>query len=310
MKKIFITGVDGMIGAELVKKIVNSDCDISAIGTSDLTNIKNKNNYHFYKYELSDNKDEIIQLLLRNSFDILIHLGYTVDNDLSEIMTEEIVKKSMDVDSYLYSIAEKAKIKAIILLSTHMAYGSQKKDSHISENFDENPESLYGTMKVESEQTLIAYANKDVYKGIIIRTCPIYSSTYIENLKSKIFDNEEKCGVIYGNGNYEFSLTHINNLTELICSMVNHIDDKDIQGVYNACDNTPVSAKDISDILIRKNILLPMVQKKKTGLLSMFKSKSTDNYREFNPIVITNNITFDNSKAKKYYRFPWDIKGI
>ena len=75
MKKVCITGADGFIGSNLVKKYLESGYYVVGIGLNDENIILENKNYKFYKIEF-DNYDKIPVILFEKDFESFIHLAW------------------------------------------------------------------------------------------------------------------------------------------------------------------------------------------------------------------------------------------
>lgn len=298
MKKIIVTGSSGFVGKNVTNTMLKRG--FSVIGIDSQPSDVNHSNFKFYQLNLLTQEKEVRKILEDSNADILVHLAYSADNGLVNPLTVEDVKDAVQVDDYLYKTANDAGIKGIFLLSTHQVYGKHKKNEIVSEYESENPETLYGELKVESEQTLINVSNEGSCYGVIMRTCPVYSEKYLFNLKAAAFDDEEKSPVVYGDGDYRISLTHVDNISDFICSVIDNGISKRYQGIYNICDSDTYQIDKIFNILKAKSLIGIIVQqKKKPKKEPLFGSLAKTNYYHVDAVEMCNSISYDNSKASK-----------
>lgn len=311
MKTVFITGASGLIGRELTKTLLSRGYNV--IGTdSSPSEFVGQPNYSFVQCSVTD-KAKISSILEGSKIDALIHLACSVDNDYSNIMDPNYAKDADACDKYIYKTAATAGISDILLLSTHLVYAPQKTREPIRETNADKPVTDYAKMKSESEKYLSAVIKKHPNtKGVIMRVCPIYTKTYIENLNARIYDPKDGCAFIYGTGDYGFSFCCLYNLIDFIWGVLEVPAGTNYQGVYNICDSKPIYAKEIVEY-IRTNFKLgPVIQRNygadavKSAIAFGNKRLKTD-YRCVDISTICNNVTFDNTKAQRISRFRWKL---
>ena len=229
MKKvIFITGVAGMVGSNLLKRISDSKNIIIGIDNYTLGEKKfiepflSKKNFFFFKYNL-DTKincsklENIIKknylsevwLLAANSdikkgiIDYRIDLKNTL---LTTINSLEFIKKY---------IKKKTKI---IFTSSSAVYGSHK--NKISElTSKKRPESSYGLMKLQSEQYLENFSYINSVNTLIFRfpnvIGPNLTHGLIFDMKKKI-NSKKKYIQVLGNGEQQKPYSHVSEILNCI----------------------------------------------------------------------------------------------
>lgn len=301
MKRIFITGGAGFIGISVSEKLLLQGHTVIAI---DKTKLNNQNlianpNYKFKQIDMFREKQNLMQYMIHEKPDILLHLAYTADNDIPDNLPPDIANESLYIDDWLYNMtAHTEQCKEILLLSTHRVYGNLRKDTRVNEEFMEKPVTMYGKMKFNAEQSLIETANKDNICGIIIRTCPIYTSNYDINLSSKIID-ENHVACIYGDGSYTFSFTALENLVKVIAAVADKEPSSKLQGIYNVADSKQYMASSMLNYFQRQKAFSDTVRKPKPPVFGGFGGeKNCYRYTEYSQLC--NSIIYDNIKAAKF----------
>ncbi len=311
MKTVFITGASGLMGSELAEALLAKGFKVVGVDNTPGAGADDPN-YTFIQASVDD-KDTITRAMNENNIDVLVHLACTVDNDLPNIITSAHEKQSAVADKYLYKAAIAAGASDLILISTHQVYAHQKTREPIRETVDEKPSTAYAKMKYESEKALAkAIKSANSAKGVIARTCPIYTKDYAPNLHAKIFDPKDNCSYIYGYGDYGFSFCCLYNLIDFILGILTVSEGINYQGIYNICDTKPIMAKEIVDFERQYHKLGAVIQRNygsdavKSALAFGSKSAKVD-YRYNDLSIICSNICYDNTKAQRISTFRWKL---
>lgn len=308
MSTVFITGASGLIGTELTEALLSKKFNV--IGTDEKpNNFVGQPNYSFIQANIED-KDRITSVFNGSKIDAVIHLACTVDNGWPSVITPSQEKEIANVDKYFYKAAASAGVSDFIMLSTHQVYANQKSREPIREDLGEKPFSLYGKLKYESEKAFLKTVGKTAVNGVVMRVCPIYTKTYSDNLKSRIFDPKDGCCYVYGYGDYGFSFCCLYNLIDFIVAA---LQTKVQQGVYNICDSKPISAKNIVEFLREFHKLGPVIQKNYgtdavRAAVTLTNSKTSKADYRYNDIaLVCSNISYDNTKAQRISTFRWKL---
>ena len=277
-KVIFITGVAGMMGSELLEKLINNNKIIIGIDNFKLgkkiyirKHISNKN-FYFLNIDLSKpiinsrldlylkkNKLEEIWLLAANS-DIQKGILNPNEDFKNTFMT------TYNTLNYLKKFLKKN--TKLIFASSSAIFGSVK--HKISERTPANyPESNYGSMKLASESYIASYAKNHLLKSFIFRFPNVVGKNLTHGILydfRKKFLSKQNVVKVLGNGNqkkpYSFSseildsMKYISNLNFKTYINYFHLGPKD-KGIY---------VKDIVKIFKKKFKLKKIkYQKSKTG---------------------------------------------
>ena len=230
MKKIIlITGIAGMVGSNLLEKIINSKnliigIDNFALGDKKfLKKFNNKKNFFFLKKnldrEIIDKKlEQIIKknylseiwLLAANS-DIQKGIkDYKVDLNntlLTTINSLEFLKNFLQKDT------------KIIFTSSSAVYGEQIE--RISEKLkNKNPLSNYGIMKLQSEIYLKYYSKINNINTLIFRfpnvVGPNLTHGLVFDMKKKITLKNNNYIQVLGNGEQQKPYSHVSEILDCI----------------------------------------------------------------------------------------------
>tara|TARA_A100001015_G_scaffold264698_1_gene312526 strand:+ start:877 stop:1830 length:954 start_codon:yes stop_codon:yes gene_type:complete len=229
MKKvIFITGIAGMVGSNLLKKLSNSKNIIIGIDNYILGKKKfidpflSKKNFFFFKCNLDDKiastkLENIIKknylsevwLLAANSDIKKGIIDYRTDlknTHLTTINTLEFLKKYIKKNT------------KIIFTSSSAVYGTHKfKISELTSK--KRPESNYGLMKLQSEQYLENFSYINSVNTLIFRfpnvVGPNLTHGLIFDMKKKI-NSKKKYIQVLGNGEQQKPYSHVSEILNCI----------------------------------------------------------------------------------------------
>lgn len=314
MKTVLVTGACGVIGERVCSGLIKKNNMVIAVDTHPSEYNEFKINYQYIKAGPLDK--EIYAYIFREySIDTVIHLACSVDNDFDNIISPDKIKISNVCDSYIYKMAVAANVGQFVLLSTSQVYEVPKSREPIREDDNLKCITNYAKLKYNSEQTL----QFDVKKAenmvcAIIRTAPIYSLDYYENLTAKIIDPKDNTAFIYRIGDYGFHFCCLHNLVDFILCFLKQGTEPLYSGFYNVGDQFITSAMEIVEYMRSNHKLGPVLQRKEKNetiqnIISKF-SKNNDeiiNYRYFDYSKIFNNTMLDTTRAKKLCTFKWNI---
>ncbi len=163
-KKIFITGGAGYVGTELTELLLNKGYIVTVY---DLLiygdNLKKHKNLKVIKGDIRD------QNKIENSIsdhDTIIHLA-CISNDPSFELNPTLGKEiNLDCFEPLVRLSKKKGIKKFIYASSSSVYGIKKND-HVTEDMKLEPLTDYSKFKVDCENILLKYMDKNFFVNIL-----------------------------------------------------------------------------------------------------------------------------------------------
>ncbi|MAS52311.1 MAG: UDP-glucose 4-epimerase [Flavobacteriales bacterium] len=170
MKKIFITGGAGYVGAVLTPYLLNKGYEVTVLDLMIYGEevLKKNKNLKIIKGDIRD-----LNLLKREipGHEVLIHLA-CISNDPSFELNPKL-GKSINLDAFepLVEVSKNSLIKRFIYASSSSVYGL-KKEKEIHEDIVLEPLTDYSKYKVECEQILKTYKT-DQFTPIIIRPATV-----------------------------------------------------------------------------------------------------------------------------------------
>lgn len=173
IKKVLITGSNGLLGQKLVYRLKNKN-DIKLIATSKGENrILDKLGYIYHPLDIT-NKQEVEKVFSNYLPDVIINTAAMTNVDACETQQDLCRKLNVDAVDYLIDAIKKQELKHpnykchFIHLSTDFIFDG--KDGPYDENAQPNPLSFYGQSKLDAENLVI---NSGI-KYTIVRTIIVY----------------------------------------------------------------------------------------------------------------------------------------
>ena len=153
MKKILITGANGMLGREAVQ--IFSDCGYQVIkGTRENLDITNR--------------DLVNEFFAKNDFDLVLHAAaYTKVDDAES--NKELAFLINSEGAKNVAIASRKKLIPIIYISTDYVFDGEKGSPYLPQD-KTNPINIYGASKLAGEEEI----KKENPKHYIVRTSWLY----------------------------------------------------------------------------------------------------------------------------------------
>ncbi len=174
MKKILITGSNGLLGQKLVYNLIHRS-DVQVIAASIGANRLIKKEGYVYEPLDITNKEEVLTVLSKYKPDVVINTAAMTNVDACETKREECwalnvksVQNFVDAIEQLKTVDSRHQTQ-LIHLSTDFIFDGEKGSEYL-ETDKPNPQSYYALSKFESEQVLL----KSKIKWTIIRTIIVY----------------------------------------------------------------------------------------------------------------------------------------
>ncbi len=173
MKKILITGSNGLLGQKLVYALIKR-MDIQVIATSVGPNRLIKQEGYIYEPLDITNKSEVEAVIKKYQPDVIINTAAMTNVDACETKREECWTLNVtSVQNFVDVISQQSKTDnqqpLFIHLSTDFIFDGEKGSEYL-ETDKPNPQSYYALSKFESEKVL----GKSAIKWAIARTIIVY----------------------------------------------------------------------------------------------------------------------------------------
>ena len=257
MKKIVITGSNGLLGQTLVNLLMKAPENYSVFGLSKGDNRMNRNDFLYYDIDIT-NYSQLEQCITYIQPSFIINTAAMTNVDTCELKPEECNNLNIEAVKYLTQICTKLNIH-FIQISTDFIFDGSK--GIYKETDLPNPLSTYGHSKLKAENIV---KNSGVNFSIL-RTILVYGKGV--NLKRNnivlwvkdMLENNKEITIV--DDQYRMP-TYVEDLA-MACKL---IIDKNISGVYHISSNELLSvfeiANQIADVFgLNKKLIKPISSK-------------------------------------------------
>ena len=257
MKKIVITGSNGLLGQTLVNILMKAPENYSVFGLSKGDNRMNRNDFLYYDIDIT-NYSQLEECITYIQPSFIINTAAMTNVDTCELKPEECNNLNIEAVKYLTQICTKLNIH-FIQISTDFIFDGSK--GFYKETDLPNPLSIYGHSKLKAENIV---KNSGVNFSIL-RTILVYGK--VVNLKRNnivlwvkdMLENNKEITIV--DDQYRMP-TYVEDLATA-CKL---IVDKNISGVYHISSNELLSvfeiANQIADVFgLNKKLIKPISTK-------------------------------------------------
>lgn len=257
MKKIVITGSNGLLGQTLVNLLLKEPENYSVIGLSIGNNRMNRNDFQFYNIDIT-NYDQLKQCISNIKPSVIINTAAMTNVDICELKHYECNLLNVQAVKHLAQICDMFNIH-LIQISTDFIFDGT--EGTYKETDVPNPLSVYGHSKLKAENII---KSSDINFSIL-RTILVYGK--VNNSKKsnivlwvkEMLENNKEITIV--DDQYRMP-TYVEDLA-MACKL---IVDKKISGVYHISSNVLLSvfeiANQIADVFgLNKKLIKPISTK-------------------------------------------------
>ena len=254
MKKIVVTGSNGLLGQTLVDLLLKEKNKYQVTGFSRGENRSGRNDFEYVSIDITD------ELLLREKLteykpDVIVNTAAMTNVDACENDKETCNALNIDVVQYLKNYSEKNNTH-LIHISTDFIFDGEK--GFYKENDTPNPLSHYGWSKLKSEEIL----TESTVDYTILRTILVYGKVYDMSRSNivlwvkKMLEEGKEITIV----NDQFRMpTYVEDLA-MACKLSI---DKKAKGIFNVSSNTLLSVFEIAQEIaeafnLDKNLIKPI----------------------------------------------------
>ncbi len=278
MRTILVTGASGFIGANLVKRLLTTEKDITVIGLDNmndyydvrikeerLSELQKYNNYTFIKGNIA-NKE-----LINNLFEQ--YRPYIVVNFAAQAgVRYSITNPDAYIESNLigfYNILEACRhypVEHLVYASSSSVYGSNKKVPYSTDDKVDNPVSLYAATKKSNELMAHAYSKLYNIPSTGLRFFTVYGPAGRPDMAYFSFTSKLVKGdtiEIFNYGNCKRDFTYVDDIVEGVIRVMKRPPEKKNgedglpippYAVYNIGNSNPENLLDFVQILSQELI--------------------------------------------------------
>lgn len=282
---IFVTGVAGFIGSNLVLDLLKTQSPINIVGIDNLNDyydvsIKewrleqietcakehSESKWTFVKGDISDSA-LINSLFAEHKFDIVVNLAaqagvrYSITNPDAYVQSNLIgFYNILEACRHSYDNGEKG-VEHLVYASSSSVYGSNKKVPYSTDDKVDNPVSLYAATKKSNELMAHAYSKLYNIPSTGLRFFTVYGPAGRPDMAYFGFTNKLLNGdkiQIFNYGNCKRDFTYIDDIVEGVKRVMAGAPSRETGGdglpippyaVYNIGNQNPENLLDFVDIL-------------------------------------------------------------
>jgi len=220
MKRIIITGVNGIIGSELSRRFIDKGYYVIGIDrTESKGEEEDGGQFKYIKLDITD-KDKVGQFFSDLSFDYLIHCAALVHKNSPDLSFDNFMRINFEGTKNIFdSVIENKNISGFggaIFFSTIEVYGGEGRGEVISEGDECRPITFYGKSKLAAEKYLVKLNKESKLPITILRLTPVYSESFLRNAKRRVLIGGDKLFYRVGDGEQRISLCSRNNVIDVV----------------------------------------------------------------------------------------------
>jgi nucleoside-diphosphate-sugar epimerase len=176
---IALTGITGMVGSHLIKKLIEENTEGSPYNIRALIRegsvVEHLKTFEDVDYIIGGLEDRESLAKLVQDVDVLVHLAH-FPGPVQAV--DELVKVNVNGTFDLLEEAKKAKVKQVVFMSACTVFGqilpSVDKENPLDENHPVYPSSLYGSIKSSIEGFCHYYHKSRAFDVTILRPVTVY----------------------------------------------------------------------------------------------------------------------------------------
>ncbi|WP_157151090.1 NAD(P)-dependent oxidoreductase [Brachyspira sp. SAP_772] len=238
MKKVIVTGINGLIGQYIAKPLQELDFEVYGIGRGDITT----DNFHYIKTDIN-NPIEIENVFDKIKAEYLIHLAWDIKDLNSHVHFELFLSSLLMLKHFIKNGGKK-----VIFIGTCSEYDFY--DRAIKETDNVNPRNLYSKYKNYLREISEFYCLKNNIDFCWARVFYVYGKN--ENPKRifpYIINNlKENKKVVINHSQLKKDYMFAGDVAKAIALITN----SNFNGIINICSGKPISLKEFALIIAKK----------------------------------------------------------
>ena len=251
MKRIVITGVDGIIGSELRRRFIDKGYYVIGIDKTESKEgegSSRRGQFEYVKLDITD-KDKVGQFFSDLSFDYLIHCAALVHKNSPDLSFDNFMRINFEGTKNIFDSVMGNKsnsgFRGAIFFSTIEVYGGEGRDGVISEDDECKPITFYGKSKLAAEKYLGELNKENKLPITILRITPVYSRDFLRNVKRRVLIGGDKFFYRVGDGEQRISLCSRENVIDVVETCIEG--GVPFGEVFNIADDKVYSFNDLSN---------------------------------------------------------------
>ena len=285
MRTYFITGTSGFIGANLVKRILEEEKDVTVIGLDNMNNyydvnlkeyrlneLRKHDNFIFVKGNLAD-KECVETIFKEYKPEIVVNLAAQAGVRYSIVNPDAYIESNLIGFYNILECCRHYEVEHLVYASSSSVYGSNKKVPYSTEDKVDNPVSLYAATKKSNELMAHAYSKLYNIPCTGLRFFTVYGPAGRPDMAyfgftNKLRNNEKIQIFNYGNCKRDF--TYIDDIVEGVIRVIKKAPEKKLgedglpippYALYNIGNNNPENLLDFVNILQEELVRVEVLPK-------------------------------------------------
>ena len=273
MRTYFITGTSGFIGANLVKRILEEEKDVTVIGLDNMNNyydvnlkeyrlneLRKHDNFIFVKGNLAD-KECVETIFKEYKPEIVVNLAAQAGVRYSIVNPDAYIESNLIGFYNILECCRHYEVEHLVYASSSSVYGSNKKIPYSTEDKVDNPISLYAATKKSNELMAHAYSKLYNIPCTGLRFFTVYGPAGRPDMAYFGFTNKLKNNEkiqIFNYGNCKRDFTYIDDIVEGVIRVIKKAPEKKMgedglpippYALYNIGNNNPENLLEFVNIL-------------------------------------------------------------
>ena len=247
---IAITGISGYIGSRLLAYLDRLDSVKKIIGIDNQKPLVKSAKLKFYQHDV---RQPFGDIFLENGVDTVVHLAFILRPTRNQALARQVdIGGTMN----LLDACRQAKVKHLLYLSSHTAYGAHK-DNPVPLTEDASlrpiPGFQYSHDKVEIEQTLRDFISSGNNMTLtILRCCPVVGANAVGTATTIMFTPFVMLGVTGSDAPMQF--IHEDDLINIIGMFIS----RGQGGIFNIAGDGTLKYSEVARMLRKGLLKLPM----------------------------------------------------
>jgi nucleoside-diphosphate-sugar epimerase len=208
-----------------------------------------------------------------------------------------------ELTSRLFEAAQKADARRFIQLSTVMAYGFDRPESAIDENFPTKPKYSYSRIACEREQTLLAQHKSSGTELVILRPSNTLGKRDSSALPALLASHEKGLFAVIGGGAWKFSCMDARDVGRAMVHLLDVPVSKPEIFLAKGFDITWLDVKTVLDKLLQRDTKLMNIPKAMAMLIgrvmeAVYPYGKNPALTRFSVEVLSTHTLFDDAKIR------------
>ena len=251
-KKILVTGAAGFLGGHLIRALMETDVQITAV------DIAEPNRQLLEQYDKRINwiqanvvTDDLSRHLA--GIDVVYHLAGKALAGTSEHIFKELVRLNVDGTRNMVKASADAGVKRFIHISSAAVCGSS--GNRVVGEGDIRPSASYGLSKLRSEEVVKEFCG-DKMTYVIFRPTAFFGENHLGSLYEMVRAIKQKRYVMIGSGHNHMNFLYVKDLVDVLIKVK---DEPMVANQTYIVADTPITLKDFTN-LTRKELGFPPVK--------------------------------------------------